>query len=158
MGFFKSSHARGFTLAEVLVVLSILALLLAVVIANVGEGRKKAHDTERTTELAQIQLGLRLYKDAHGEYPSVSGPETIGEGGSFDAIIAPYIAGGVINDPLMDASDSTYEYVYDDGLTCGGTSVFAIYAKTMERSASSNWSDVCGGAAPGTDTYVVILK
>ncbi len=147
---------RGFTLAEVLVVLSILALLMAVVLSNLAEGRKKAHDTERVTELAQIQLGLRLYKDAYGAYPSGSS-EVIGEGGAFDAVISPYIT-STIGDPLTDASDATYEYVYDENFSCGGNTVSVIYAKSMERAASSNWSDVCGGAAPGANTYILILK
>lgn len=164
MGFFKSSRTSGFTLAELLVVLSILALLLAVVIAKLGEGRKKAHDTERTTEIAQVQLGLRLYKDAHGGYPSYDNGEQIGGGGSFDTDIAPYVA-GTVADPRSGVTG--YEYYYDsDYDSCGGTDRRILIALTMERSAAANYATVCGGSSenlgngvtPTEDSYVIILR
>ena len=64
-----SSQKRGFTLIEVVIVVAVIGILAAVVLASVGEARKKARDTQRKSDLQQIQLALRLYKDTNGTYP-----------------------------------------------------------------------------------------
>lgn len=67
----KTNVKRGFTLAEMIVVIAIIALLAVVVIFNVQEGKKKARDAQRLSDLQQIQLALRIYKDTHGRYPDM---------------------------------------------------------------------------------------
>ncbi len=70
MGLFVSHQKRGFTLVEIVVALGIVAILATVVIGSVQEGRKKARDSQRLSDLQQLQVALRLYKDANGVYPS----------------------------------------------------------------------------------------
>lgn len=160
---FFSSRERGFTLAEVLVVLSILALLMAVVLGNLAEGRKKAHDTQRVSDLAQLQLALRLNKDADGSYPAYDSGDLIGDGIGIDADFSSNVS-GIIKDPLdIDPHRYYYDSDYD---ACGGANKKILIAQTMERSSSANYASVCGGSyddlgngvTPTADSYVVILK
>lgn len=65
----KTNVKRGFTLAEMIVVIAIIALLATVVMFNVQEGKKKARDAQRLSDLQQVQLALRVYRDVHGNYP-----------------------------------------------------------------------------------------
>ena len=184
------SKQRGFKLVEIMFVVAIIAILATVVIANVQEGRKKARDAQRISDIAQLQVAFRLYKDAN--IPNYTYPmedydfETdivIGLGGPLDDEIQPYLP--VVPKDVMGMSDSywvsrayafgapptssdyTYAYVYDpdyDGCTVAGVGQNrkVIYAKTMERSASSNWASICGpmptGNPNGSNTYGVILK
>ncbi|RZO58183.1 MAG: type II secretion system protein [Limisphaerales bacterium] len=60
---------RGFTLVEVLAVVSIAALLLAMVIGLQSRVQQKAIESRLKTELAAIELALENYKGDKGFYP-----------------------------------------------------------------------------------------
>ena len=62
----------GFTLVELLVVISIISLLSSVVFASVNSARSKARDARRKSDLHAIQLALEFYFDKYGTY-QVSG-------------------------------------------------------------------------------------
>ncbi len=154
---FYTSNERGFTMVEVLVAVAILAVLSTVAMFSYQEVRKKARDTERISNIESLRLALRIYKDAYDGYPSFDDGVVIGEGGALDSVLAPFL-GGTIHDPLGDVSDGVYEYVYDSSFDCGGAAKKVLYAKAMERAASSNWATICGGTSPGANTYVVVLQ
>mgnify|MGYP001560873220 CR=1 FL=1 len=59
----------GFALLEVLVVVSIIALLASVTLANVSSARARARDTVRISDLKLIGGALDLYRQEHGSYP-----------------------------------------------------------------------------------------
>lgn len=63
-------NKKGFTLIELLVVISIIGILSSVVIASLNTAREKARDTNRITDLKQLQLALELYYDSNSSaYP-----------------------------------------------------------------------------------------
>lgn len=55
------SRRRGFTIIELLVVISIIALLASVIMVSLGESRKKARDARRASDIHEIQTALALY-------------------------------------------------------------------------------------------------
>lgn len=57
-----SRKKNGFTLLELLVVIAILATLSALVVPNFMGARERARDTQRKSDLRQIQKALELYK------------------------------------------------------------------------------------------------
>jgi len=61
---------RGFTLVEILVVISIISLLSSVVFASVNSARAKARDAKRASDLRQIATALEFYYDTNGSYPA----------------------------------------------------------------------------------------
>jgi prepilin-type N-terminal cleavage/methylation domain-containing protein len=63
----------GFTLIELMVVLSIIALLSALVFSALSKARAKARDARRTADIHEIQTALELYMDGHGgSYPKTA--------------------------------------------------------------------------------------
>jgi len=62
----------GFTIIELLVVISVIALLSSVIFASLNNARSKARDARRMSDIKQIQLALELYFDVNGVYPSTS--------------------------------------------------------------------------------------
>ena len=60
---------RGFTLLEILVVISIIALLSAVLMGFIGRGRATAHRAQCDVKLKGIALALDAYRSQHGQYP-----------------------------------------------------------------------------------------
>lgn len=59
----------GFTLVELLVVISIIGLLSSIVLTSVNSARAKARDARRIADLDQIRTALEFYFDANGFYP-----------------------------------------------------------------------------------------
>lgn len=182
MRFFVSNR-RGFTFVELLVAVSILALLSSIVLANVNEARKKSRDAQRKSDIGQIQIAMRLYKVENDTYPDPSfygqgNGVAVGKGGDIDDLIAPYIskvpadalsinmfsgisraqASAGPSTPTPSSDDYTYAYVYDPELTCQSVTKKVLYVKQMELASSGNWSSVCGGTSPGTNVYAVILQ
>ncbi len=61
---------RGFTLVEILVVVSIIALLASILFASFAQARARARDSKRIQDLLEVQKALELYFSKHGEYPA----------------------------------------------------------------------------------------
>jgi prepilin-type N-terminal cleavage/methylation domain-containing protein len=67
---FFSSKSRGFSLIELLVVITIISLLTGVIVTSVSGSRGKARDAQRVSDLGQLQLAMALYLDRCNQYPS----------------------------------------------------------------------------------------
>jgi prepilin-type N-terminal cleavage/methylation domain-containing protein len=60
----------GFTLTELLVVVSVISILASVLYANFNDGSKQSRDAERKADLVLVQAALELYKQENGRYPA----------------------------------------------------------------------------------------
>lgn len=108
-------YRKGFTLIELVVTIGILAVLAVFAIAalNPIDQFKKARDSQRKSDLAQIQRVLEQYYQDHGVYPSNTASYTIADvnGNSIPwggaAGWPPYM-NLVPSDP--DSSNKTYIY------------------------------------------------
>jgi prepilin-type N-terminal cleavage/methylation domain-containing protein len=70
-GHAKSSAFRraGFTLVELLVSISIIAILTAILLPNFMGARQKASDSQMIQDMNSIKSALRLYYNDHQSYP-----------------------------------------------------------------------------------------
>lgn len=69
----SSWKERGFSLIELLVVITIIAALVAVALPNFLGARQRAKDARRKAELGELKSALRLYYNDYNSYPSGSG-------------------------------------------------------------------------------------
>lgn len=65
----KLQFRDGFTLLELLVVISIISILVAIITINFQDARESARDKIRQSDLKQLQLAIELYKSQNGRYP-----------------------------------------------------------------------------------------
>lgn len=66
----------GFTLVELLVVISIISVLSGLILVNVVGLRERGADTRRKNDLRQLKTALRLYYNDYQQYPAGSGTIT----------------------------------------------------------------------------------
>lgn len=118
--------AKGFTLVELLVVISIISLLSSVIFASLNSARAKARDAKRLADLNQIYLALQQYFDANGYLPTNASYGEVDPGGwdySSQGQFLPFLqTGGFFSkvpvDPLNNGTGdvfyggSGYSYAY----------------------------------------------
>ena len=64
---------KGFSLVELLVVISIIAIISAFTLPNFMGARDKAKDSARIADMASIKSALRLYYNDNQSYPASIG-------------------------------------------------------------------------------------
>ena len=64
----KSTN-RGFTLVEIMVVITVLSLLASIIIFSGSTARESAKDTIGQQDVQQLLLALRLYLETNNELP-----------------------------------------------------------------------------------------
>ena len=65
---------NGFTLVELLVVISIIGILATIVLTSLTGARQKTYDTKRLSQVEQLQKALFLYNLDNNTYPGGSYP------------------------------------------------------------------------------------
>jgi general secretion pathway protein G len=68
----------GFTLVELLVVISIIGILIGLSIFGLQGARESARDANRKADLQEIRSGLEIYKADCGSYPSTLASSLVG--------------------------------------------------------------------------------
>lgn len=70
---------NGFTLLELLVVISIIGILSALLLANFNAARERARDTQRKGDIRNIQTALGIYYSDYGGFPTSGTGANIGK-------------------------------------------------------------------------------
>jgi len=77
-----SLSRKGFTIIEMLIVVTILAMLAGILVPILEEEAAIARDGRRASDLRSVASALANYKDRNGAYPTTSG-NWQGDAGNF---------------------------------------------------------------------------
>ena len=84
------SKKNGFTLIDLLVVISIIGVLISVSFVGFAQARKASRDSKRRADLEQIRSALEIYRNDCKTYPSflaqggtLMGAETLCQGNVY---------------------------------------------------------------------------
>lgn len=102
----------GFTLTELLVVITTIMVLLLIGMMSYRVQLFKGYDARRKTDLHQIKIGLEEYEKDHDCYPDPPLGCGVGTGTALD----PYMGEHVPCDP---GTGQAYEY-HPEGVACPG--------------------------------------
>jgi prepilin-type N-terminal cleavage/methylation domain-containing protein len=178
---YRHIFKKGFTLVELMVVVTIIALLSAVIFVNFNEARMSSRDKARMTSLKELQLSLELYKSQYGRYPAAgcsagatefAGPGTATASGfrecanyivghAAPATFVPDFISSLPTDPKFETEPNRGFY-YRTNAT-GSSYKLMVYDAVELEFITSYTNDfarcpaaagACGAAIPGT-TYAI---
>ncbi len=131
----KRNHRRGFSLVELLVVISIIALLVGLLLPAVQRAREAAARASCGNNLKQITLAMQNYHDSQGQLPPRCAIE---DGATWAVLIMPFIE----QKNLVQQWNLSRSY-YDQGDNARKTAV-PIYFCPSRRTYSMAGSSVSG--------------
>ncbi|MFA6432942.1 MAG: type II secretion system protein [Candidatus Paceibacterota bacterium] len=124
------SKTGGFSLIELLVVITIISLLTGIAIKSISGSKVKARDAQRVSDLGHLQLALALYLDRCGSYPSSLSVGTA-NGCPSGTTLGSYIS--QIPVPPSGASQASYDYA----ILNNGSSVYVSYVLHADLEANN---------------------
>lgn len=135
----------GFTLVEIVVVVSIIAILAAVIYANFGQAGAQSRDAKRKADLRTMQSAIELYKNENGRYPEgCNGPMVwsgeantnfaCSSGNQYIVGLAPKYIPVLPKDPKTGSGDYGYVYLTNDEGT-----VYKLVARKSVESEQLNY-------------------
>jgi prepilin-type N-terminal cleavage/methylation domain-containing protein len=122
---------KGFTLVELLVVISIIGILTIITLASFTNAQKKGRDTRRKAELDALSKAMMMYFNDTGSFPASIGFENAsagltGPGGDYYIRTVP-------TDPKNTPSSTPpFNYVYVVSATRRSFSLFANLENTSD--------------------------
>lgn len=131
-------NQKGFTLIEIIVVITVIGVLSSFIMTSISKSRAKGRDLQRMTDLKQLQVALRSYYLDKGFYPSTgSVPGTGGANG-----ISCFTCVGYPSTPITNGKDLVLKNPYSGADLGTLTAALAPYIKQLidPQENNSQWS------------------
>lgn len=128
--------SKGFTFIELLVSVTIIAVLMAIATASYVSTNIRSRDTRRAADIQAIRSGLELYRSEVGNYPLLDGD---GDGCLIETSISNAGVTYLSPVPTDPKNNATYCYKYTRG-----ASPFTTYTITCSLESG----DPCSYANP----------
>ncbi len=137
----KNRFSLGFTLIEILVVITIIMIVSAVGLVSFINVGRNARDARRRSDLETVRQALVLYRSENGCYPKPSGTAIeayLAVISTLSSVGSSYLSSPLPQDPQYDTKPTTQAYQYSPTGSCGSgmASGFSL-AATLENPVST---------------------
>ncbi len=137
-----SEKRQGFTLIELMIVITVIAILITIAVVSFTRVQKQARDARRKAELRSISQAVQAYYVDNGSYPA---------NGSALTTPVSYMA-SYPTPPAGGAAGATYTYTPSaDGTSyvlCIGTETGAVGSTVWNVTGARNGGFATGVCAP----------
>jgi len=120
---------EGFTLLELLVVIVIIGILAVLLVPNLASGPQRARDSQRKSDLRNVQTALESYHSDKDSYPS-------GDYAGLTALLAPDYVKSLPTDPKTKG-DYTYTPAGCTGAACTSYTLSATLENTKDSAINN---------------------
>jgi prepilin-type N-terminal cleavage/methylation domain-containing protein len=136
----KFQFGKGFSLIELLVVISIIGILAAMSIFGLNGARQSSRDARRKADLEQVRSGLEIYKADCNIYPTTAQLDLSTAGSLTAACPGPAVNTYLVK-PL-DPTAPTSNYLYSSA----GASSYELcaYMENETGTVTCGGSSACG--------------
>lgn len=164
---------NGFTLIELMVVISILVLTSSIILVNATRARIKARDTRRLADLKQTAAALELYYEQYGHYPITNFNSSHNYLACFDCANSVYYNNNILTPDaanireamapfmteLKDPGNSPLGYIYKSSWDGGRYMLFSLGAEDLRNFPPSMMNGLmCHLYNPNTGTCDMITN
>jgi len=133
---------RGFTLVELLIVISIMMILVTITVTQFQTAKRKAADVARKSDLNGVSKALLMYFADYGKFPAASGPGEIMIGGAALEWGGELIDGDYIYMKVLPRENKIgappYCYKVDDNTTPKKYALFTMLENTTDSECHMN--------------------
>ncbi len=137
----------GFTLIEVLVATTIIAVLAAVAVSSYTSVNKRSRDSKRKSDVEQIRSALEMYRSDNGFYPPV---DTTGFGNVSD--LSGYLVSSYL--PAIPSDPKSTQTYYYYALNQSGTNYYG-YCLCGLLETQTTTTNTCSVSLPAACNYGV---
>lgn len=146
----KRQSLDGFTLVELLIVITVIAILAALTLNIAGFINEKSARERAKTEIEALSAALNDYKAVHGDYPLSASPQT--NANSTDQTLYTNLspATGKVyfdfpkgmtnaNKAVIDPFGNAYGYQYPGDPNRSGTNFFDLFSTANKGTNINAW-------------------
>ena len=138
---------RGFTLIELMVVVSIIALIATIIIPNFIHARQEAQVATSEANLKQIATSLELYYSDKDDYPAGTGLQ-VTPLDLYGSATNPYLE----QTPIDPVNGQDYVYTHGGGVATGNASYVIDAPGAYDSDSLANLGVCPFGTAAGNTT------
>lgn len=139
---------NGFTLIEILVTITIIAVLLAVAMVSYTSINKRSRDARRRSDVEQLRSALEMYRADNGNYPNTGAEYLRATDTSLSTLLTTYLSPMPV-DPIQSSGSDGNSYWYKPiscATNCYGYCILSYLEQ--ETSAVANSNCTSGTALP----------